>query len=116
MDIGQSIESCMTKYADFNGRASRSEFWWFFLFNILVSAAVDIICPDHRYTSLIQLALLLPDLAVGTRRLHDTGKSGWWQLLMLTGVGFVPLIVMWSVNSQSEQNEYGPQLAQAEGI
>jgi uncharacterized membrane protein YhaH (DUF805 family) len=113
MEIGQSIETCMTKYADFNGRASRSEFWWFFLFNLLVSAVVNTISHSDRLESLVSLALLLPDLAVGARRLHDIGKSGWWQLLMLTGIGFVPLLIFWSMDSHKEENQYGAHVAGA---
>ena len=116
MDLGVSIETCMTKYADFNGRASRSEFWWFFLFNIMVSAVVETISHNEQFSTLLSLALLLPDLAVGARRLHDIGKSGWWQLLMLTGIGFIPLLLFWSTDSHKSTNVYGAQLAQADGI
>jgi len=110
MNLGESIESCMTKYAEFGGRAGRGEFWWFFLFNFLISSAVNIVSHNDKFSSLLSLALLLPDLAVGSRRLHDTGKSGWWQLLMLTGIGFIPLFIFWSVESQKEDNVYGPEV------
>ena len=116
MDLGQSVETCMTKYADFNGRASRSEFWWFFLFNVLSSAAVGTISRGDQFSSLLSLILLLPDLAVGARRLHDIGKSGWWQLLMLTGIGFIPLLILWAMDSHKEDNSYGPLVAPVEGL
>jgi len=93
MNFGQAISTCLSKYATFSGRASRPEFWWFFLFQLLVSVAASIV--SERFGSLVNLALLLPALAVGTRRLHDIGKSGWWQLLMLTGIGFFVLIYWW---------------------
>ena len=93
MNFGQAISSCLSKYATFSGRASRPEFWWFFLFQLLVSVAASIV--SERFGSLVNLALLLPALAVGTRRLHDIGKSGWWQLLMLTGIGLLVLIYWW---------------------
>ncbi len=93
MNFGQAISTCLSKYATFSGRAPRSEFWWFFLFQILVSVAASMV--GDTIAALVSLALLLPALAVGTRRLHDIGKSGWWQLLMITGVGFLVLIYWW---------------------
>ena len=93
MNFGQAISTCLSKYAAFSGCASRPEFWWFFLFQILVSVAASMI--GDTIAALASLALLLPALAVGTRRLHDIGKSGWWQLLILTGVGLIVLIYWW---------------------
>jgi uncharacterized membrane protein YhaH (DUF805 family) len=93
MTFGQAIQSCLRNYATFSGRASRSELWWFFLFQILVSVAANML--GQTFGSLVNLALLLPALAVGARRLHDIGKSGWWQLLMLTGIGLLLLIYWW---------------------
>ncbi|MCJ7800157.1 MAG: DUF805 domain-containing protein [Polaromonas sp.] len=93
MNFGQAISSCLRNYATFSGRASRSELWWFFLFQILVSIAASTV--SQQLGSLVNLALLLPALAVGTRRLHDIGKSGWWQLLTLTGIGLLLLIYWW---------------------
>ena len=93
MNFGQAISSCLSKYATFSGRASRPEFWWFFLFQILVSIAASML--GDVVGGLVSLALLLPALAVGTRRLHDIGKSGWWQLIALTGIGLLVLIYWW---------------------
>ena len=93
MNFGQAISSCLSRYATFSGRASRPEFWWFFLFQILVSIAASML--GDVVGGLVSLALLLPALAVGTRRLHDIGKSGWWQLIALTGIGLLVLIYWW---------------------
>lgn len=93
MNFGQAILSCLSKYATFTGRASRSEFWWFFLFQILISLVGGML--GDVISGLIALGLLLPSLAAGTRRLHDIGKSGWWQLLILTGIGLLVLIYWW---------------------
>jgi uncharacterized membrane protein YhaH (DUF805 family) len=74
MNFGQATSTCLSRSATFSGRASGPEFWWFFLFQILVSVAASMI--GDTIAALVSLALLLPALAVGTRRLHDIGKSG----------------------------------------
>ena len=86
----QAILTCFTKYADFNGRASRSEFWWFFLFVVLVDSACVYI--SETLGAIFLIAVLLPLLAVGTRRLRDCGKSGWWQLFLLVPVGGIVIL------------------------
>ena len=93
MNFGQAISTCFAKYATFSGRASRPEFWWIFLFQILVSIAASML--GDVVAGLVSLTLLLPALAVGARRLHDIGKSGWWQLIMLTLIGLLLLIYWW---------------------
>ena len=93
MNFGQAISTCFAKYATFSGRASRPEFWWFFLFQILVSMAASML--GDVVAGLVSLAVLLPALAVGARRLHDIGRSGWWQLIMLTVIGLLLLIYWW---------------------
>lgn len=94
MNFGQAISTCFSKYATFSGRAARPEFWWFFLFQILVSIVASML--GDVVAGLASLALLLPALAVGARRLHDIGKSGWWQLIMLTVIGLLLLIYWWA--------------------
>jgi uncharacterized membrane protein YhaH (DUF805 family) len=94
MTFVESIRTCLTKYVDFNGVASRSEFWWFILFVFIVSIVLNWISP--LIGGLFGLAMLLPELAAGARRLHDTGKSGWLQLLLLIPIiGIIVLIVFW---------------------
>ncbi len=93
MDFVQAIKSCFSQYAGFTGRAPRSEFWWFALFQVLVLLVTGFV-SEIAY-GIAALALLLPALAVGARRLHDIGRSGWWQLLSLTGIGGLVLIYWW---------------------
>ena len=93
MNFGQAISTCLSNYATFAGRASRPEFWWFFLFQVLAQIAASMV--GQTMSGLVVLGLLLPALAVGTRRLHDIGRSGWWQLLMLTGIGYLVLLYWW---------------------
>lgn len=107
MDFGQAIKTCFNKYATFTGRAGRSEFWWFVLFNLLATGAASIV--GQRLESLVSLALLLPSLAVGARRLHDIGKSGWFQLLWAIPLIGWAILVYWAIQkSTAGPNEYGP--------
>lgn len=105
MTFVDSIKICFSKYADFNGRAGKSEFWWFMLFSFVVQLVFNII-GLAMVGSLFSLAVLLPSLAVGARRLHDTDKSGWWQLISLTGIGIFVLIFFW-VQDAKEPNRFG---------
>ena len=106
-DIQKAVRTCLTKYADFNGRAARPEFWWFILAQVVVGIILNMIVPVLG--GLFSLAMLVPTLAAGSRRLHDIGKSGWLQLL-----GFIPLIgwailIYWGAQpGQPESNQYGP--------
>ena len=80
MSFGEAIKSVFSKYATFSGRARRSEFWYFYLFNLLVTVGLNIVTkfvPSIKYLSLIySLGILVPNLAVSVRRLHDIGKRG----------------------------------------
>ena len=105
MDFVQAIKSCLGQYATFSGRASRPEYWWFFLFQVLVMVATGML--GDVINGLASLALLLPALAVGTRRLHDIGRTGWWQLLLLTGIGFFVLLYWWVQPTDGAANIYG---------
>lgn len=102
---------CLTNYANFSGRARRKEFWFFMLFCVIlsiISEAIDAVLGTKPLVNgLLNLALLLPSLAVGARRLHDIGRSGWWQLLVLTGIGAILLIIWWASDTKKENNEYG---------
>jgi uncharacterized membrane protein YhaH (DUF805 family) len=94
MTFAESVRTCFSKYVDFNGVASRSEFWWFILFGFIVGVVLGAV--SVTVANLFALAILLPQLAVGARRLHDVGRSGWWQLLVLIPIfGLIVLIVFW---------------------
>jgi uncharacterized membrane protein YhaH (DUF805 family) len=100
----------LKEYANFNGRATRSEFWYFTLVNIFVSLIFSVIGASIGFpflSMIYSLVVLLPSIAVATRRLHDIGKSGWWQLL-----GFIPIIgwivlIIWYATESKEDNQYG---------
>lgn len=113
MDFRTAVATCLSKYATFRGRASRSEFWWFYLFTVIVMTAASMISramgdPNDILGTLTTFALLLPSTAAGCRRLHDVGRSGWWQLLAITVIGIV-LLVYWMVQpSRATGAKYGP--------
>ena len=117
MSFSESISACFGKYATFAGRASRSEFWWFYLFTVLMSWGSMIVgavafgeTGGPLFSNLVSLAFFLPSLAVGARRLHDKGRTGWWQLLSFTVVGIIVLIVWWASEGDGDTNEYGEAL------
>ena len=104
MTFTESIQTCFSKYADFNGRATKSEFWWWVLFVILATFAANIL--SEKLGMLISIGTLLPYIAVTARRLHDTNRSGWWQLIgIIPVIGWIILIV-WCVQESASQSEY----------
>ena len=114
MNLGQSISHCFSNYFNFNGRSSRSEFWWFELFAISLSVLGSVWDASMGDTSgsgmmywLFTAATFFPAIAVGARRLHDVGKSGWWQLIMITIIGLIPLIIWWATEGTKKNNSYG---------
>lgn len=125
MTFSDATATCLRKYADFSGRAGRPEFWWFMVFNVLVSfvtsildmalfgnhtiwAGVGLGLDQGLLQTISSLLLLLPNLAVGSRRLHDTGRSAWWLLLLLVPcVGLLVLIVLWCLQGDARANGYG---------
>jgi uncharacterized membrane protein YhaH (DUF805 family) len=112
MTFADSIKYCFNNYVNFNGRASRSQFWYFVLFTNIVSLMLSLADQGIFGTTVLSaiwfLAVILPQLAVGSRRLHDTGKSGWLQLLILIPcVGIIILIVFWATATVTGPNAYG---------
>ncbi|MFF0381639.1 DUF805 domain-containing protein [Streptomyces sp. NPDC004286] len=100
----------LKKYAVFSGRARRQEYWMFVLFNLIISIVLSILdnaLDINILGSIYTLAVLLPSIAVAVRRLHDTGRSGWWLLLVLTLIGAIVVIVFLALEGKPENNEYG---------
>ena len=137
MTFSQSITACMSKYATFSGTASRSEYWWFYLFGWLLYFAASITDSGYGgptdvtstyykenwldlfelfdpnrvgrwYEFVVFFALLIPTYAAGSRRLHDMGRSGWWQLLDLTIIGAIPLNILLARDTKNKDNRFKP--------
>ena len=102
----------LKKYAQFNGRATRSEYWYFILINAVIGVILTVIdqaIGANLLYTIYSLALFIPSIAVTTRRLHDAGKSGWWQLILLIPIlGFIILVIFLTKDSIPAFNEYGP--------
>lgn len=131
MDFQTAVKTCLSNYATFTGRAARPEFWWFVLFGIIVHVIANMIdrilfggTAVHTYAggmsmsmyyhprflgSIASLVLLLPNLAAGARRLHDTGKSAWLLLLVLVPViGWLALLYFYVQPGDAGANTFGP--------
>jgi uncharacterized membrane protein YhaH (DUF805 family) len=119
MGFADAIRSVFSKYVVFSGRARRSEFWWFTLFAVIlyiVVAIIDAAIGSSILGIIVGLALLLPSLAVTARRLHDTGRSGWWILIgIIPLIGAIVLLVFECQDSQPGTNAYGPSPKEAGG-
>lgn len=136
MSFTDAVRTCIGKFATFDGRATRSEFWWFYLFvalvglvgyvPILILTAIGAASSDNGVISglftillvifwivwlIVVIALYIPFLAVGCRRLHDRGQSGWLQLLLLVPCGGIVLLIFWVLEGTPGDNAYGPKPA-----
>ena len=117
VSFSQAVRMAFDSYCRFQGRSSRSEYWWWVLFVAILSFCIGIIegilgfsMTAVQVTSgILSLVLLLPGLGLSVRRLHDIGKSGWWILLgLIPVVGAIVLIIWFARNSQMQDNQYGP--------
>lgn len=105
-----------TQYADFKGRATRPQYWYFVLCYFIISipfAIVDSVLFQRQVLTLIlSLALIVPSIAIGVRRLHDLGKPGWWFLIALIPLaGPIALIVLYCMKGENKDNKFGKKVA-----
>jgi uncharacterized membrane protein YhaH (DUF805 family) len=102
----------LKKYAVFGGRARRKEYWFFVLFNVIISIAIGIVgglTGAGLLGGVYTLAMLVPSIAVGVRRLHDSGRPGWWLLVAVVPLlGLIALFVLMVQDSEPGENQYGP--------
>ena len=112
MSFTEAVRSGFDNYVNFDGRASRPMYWWWFLFALLASVVgniLDAAVGVQIFSILIGLALFLPGLSVAIRRLHDTDRSGWWILIgLIPIIGLIVLIVFFVQKSDLGDNQYGP--------
>ena len=113
MSFTEAIQTCFSKYATFEGRARRSEYWYFFLFNFIVTMVISVLVNALSLppfiSGLVSLALLVPGLAVAWRRFHDIGKSGAWYLLSLIPIIGTIIVIIWLCkDSEPGENQFGP--------
>jgi uncharacterized membrane protein YhaH (DUF805 family) len=107
----EAVSDAFSKYATFSGRSSRSAYWWFYLFNLLLlvaALAVDYgLGTSGIIYGLAALALLLPNLAVAVRRLHDAGHSGWWLLIGLLPIIGAIVLLVFTLQGSEPPNQWG---------
>ena len=114
MGFGEAISTCFSKYATFAGRATRPEYWYWVLFTVIASLIFVVIElrvsveGGRTLSAIFDIATFIPSLAVAARRLHDTDRSGWWQLLLFIPViGWILLLIWLSQRGTPDGNRFG---------
>jgi uncharacterized membrane protein YhaH (DUF805 family) len=116
MNFTEAVQAVFKKYAVFDGRSRRSEYWYWVLFGVLASIVLSILDSiffgtnadrNGPFNVIFSLATIVPSIAVGARRLHDINKTGWWQLIAFTIVGIIPLIYWACQPGTAGKNDYG---------
>jgi uncharacterized membrane protein YhaH (DUF805 family) len=112
MNMQEAVRSVLSQYASFSGRARRSEYWFFYLAVVIVTVVatiLDLIIGMQILEWIVAAATIVPSISAGARRLHDTGRSGWWQLIgIIPIIGWILLIVWLATDSKPGDNQYGP--------
>jgi uncharacterized membrane protein YhaH (DUF805 family) len=113
MSPAQAVETVLRRYADFSGRAGRAEYWWWWAALVATFIAIGILtsfvgAAGYVVAALVTLATFIPNLAVTVRRLHDTGRSGWWVLVVLVpAIGALILLVLLLLDGEHGSNRWG---------
>ncbi|MCK4710975.1 MAG: DUF805 domain-containing protein [Gammaproteobacteria bacterium] len=100
-----------SKFADFSGRAQRKEYWIFILIYMLIYialAVIDAFLGTMVLALIFSLVLLVPSISIATRRLHDTGRTGWWQLIAIIPLIGIIVLIVFLVQDSHDENSYGP--------
>jgi uncharacterized membrane protein YhaH (DUF805 family) len=115
MTFVEAIKIAFSNYANFKGRATRSEYWWFYLFtfilNTVLEVATDVMDDPSPFGILIaaaiSIALVVPSIALAVRRMHDVDRSGWWLLIAFTIIGIIP-VLYWLIKKGTDgPNRFG---------
>ena len=119
VSFAQSWVLFFRNYAKFSGRSSRSAYWFWALWSVIVVFFIEILRSGSEEPGIVDiidlvwsLAILVPSFAISARRLHDVGRSGWWQLIVLTIVGIIPLFIWFVRAGDSDTNKYGDNVEQ----
>ncbi len=96
----------LKKYADFTGRARRKEYWMFILIYMIINVVLGILGLEI-ISALVGLGLLIPSISIAARRLHDTGRSGWWQLIVFVPVIGIIVLIVFLAQDGHDTNDYG---------
>ncbi|HEX3361153.1 MAG TPA: DUF805 domain-containing protein [Solirubrobacterales bacterium] len=110
LTFDEAVRDGLSKYVQFDGRSSRSAYWWFYLFYILVfigASIIDAIAKTPVFGFLAVLGLLLPSLSVLVRRLHDTDRSGWWVLISFVPIVGTIVVIVFACTDSGPPNKYG---------
>lgn len=105
MRFQEAIKICLNKYIDFDGRASRAEYWYFFFFMLLAVTAAQFV--GDNISAVVAIGLALPHISVEIRRLHDINKSGWWIILKLIPIANLLLLYWLIIRGDSKINTFG---------
>jgi uncharacterized membrane protein YhaH (DUF805 family) len=112
MDFMTAVKTCISKYTTIEGRASRSEYWWFYLFNIIlliVASVLDAMIGLPLFALVVTLGLIAPGICVSIRRMHDKNKSGWWLLISFVPlIGFLIILFLFVTRGTEGENDFGP--------
>jgi uncharacterized membrane protein YhaH (DUF805 family) len=106
MKFQESVKTCFNQFSSFQGRASRSEYWWFALFSLIVNFVSNCTLPSN-IGLIVSVIILVPHISVAIRRLHDIGKKGYWILLGLIPIAGLVLIYWFIQKSEPVANEFG---------
>jgi uncharacterized membrane protein YhaH (DUF805 family) len=106
MQFKDAVTTCLNKYINFSGRASRSEYWWFILFVFVASLVASMISPALQ--KIVAIAAFLPCLSAEVRRLHDINRNGWWCFIVLIPIIGILILIIWlTTESNKGVNYYG---------
>ncbi len=112
MDFMTAVKTCFSKYFTIQGRAQRSEYWWFYLFILIVmfiAGMIDAITGLPILNLIVMLAILAPYICVAIRRMHDKDKSGWWLLVsFIPVIGFFYILYLFVTRGTVGDNRFGP--------
>ena len=108
MNFIESLQTCYKKFFDFSGRASKSEYWWFQLYNTILYILTFVFQNDLALLfSILVIANLIPVFAAGVRRVHDSNKSGWWILISFVPIAGLYIFVLLITDGSKGKNRFG---------